>query len=279
MHVSVKNFEKYQHYKNRRPPWIKLYQDLLEDYAFTRLQDASKWHAVGFFLLASRYENRIPFDLPFITRELKANSPVDIDELVTAGFITLSEDASAMLAGRKQNLAVETETETETEEVQEHIAPNGASGGVAVILRSDAESTGNGSAEPRANAVRAVLTGVATASRRRSDADKMRATQAEFLFAYWAAVMQSPRSLFDPKRRAKIESALRANHGDVGELLYAIDGARKTPYLMGENETGTKYNGVETVFRDRAQIEKLAGKCPGYVRGEPHPRLQELGAA
>lgn len=276
MHVSVKNFEKYQHYKNRRPPWIKLYQDLLEDYAFTRLQDASKWHAVGLFLLASRYENRIPFDLAFITRELKANAAVDIDELVSAGFVTLSDDASAMLAARKQNLVVETETETETEEEQTHTAPNGAGGGVSVVLRS----TVNGSAEPKAHhAVRTVLTAVADTSRRRTDADRERSAQAEFVFAYWAAVMQSPKSLFDDKRRRRIEGALRANHGDVGELLYAIDGARKTPYLMGENEQGTKYNGIDTVLRDRAQIEKLASKCAGYTRQEPHPRLQELGAA
>ena len=274
MHVSVKNFAKYQHYKNRRPPWIKLYQDLLEDYAFTRLQDASKWHAVGLFLLASRYDNMIPFDLPFITREIKANSPVDIDELVSSGIITLSDDASTLLAERKQNLPVEAETETEVEREETNTAPNGAVRvGTAVVLRSDAEPRANGAV----GAVRAVLSGVATASRRRDDADRQRAIQAECVFAYWKVVMDHPKALFDEQRKARIERALRQNRGDVGELLYAIDGARKTPYLMGDNKTQTKYDGVETVLRDRAQIEKLANMCAGYKRNEPHPRITELG--
>ena len=158
--------------------------------------------------------------------------------------------------------------------VPEPIAPNGAGGGVAVVLRSDAEPSVNGN-----SAVRSVLAATADTSRRRSDADRERAGKAEFVFAYWAVVMQSRKSLFDDKRRRKIESALKENHGDVSELLYAIDGARKTPHLMGENEQGQKYNGIETVLRDRAQIEKLASKCAGYTRDEPHPRLQELGAA
>jgi hypothetical protein len=282
MHVSVRNFEKYQHYKTRRPPWIKLYQDLLEDYAFTRLQDASKWHAVALFLLASRYENRIPFDLAFITREVKANSPVDLDELVSAGFITLSEDASNALAARKQNLAVETEAEREIEAEETTTAPIGAR--VGVVRSDSANGSGTGTAlipvssDPRTR-IGAVLTGVAEGARRRGDADRERAGQAEFVFAYWALVMEHPRAIYDDKRKRRIESALRENRGDVGELLYAVDGARKTPYLMGENETRTRYDGIETVLRDRAQIEKLAAKCPAYQRGEPHPRLKELEAA
>jgi DNA-binding NarL/FixJ family response regulator len=31
---SVKNFERFQHYKDRSPPWIKLYNELLDDYEF-----------------------------------------------------------------------------------------------------------------------------------------------------------------------------------------------------------------------------------------------------
>lgn len=158
-------------------------------------------------------------------------------------------------------------TESETEEKHVDLPVDEP---VAVVLRSDSE--------PR-SALRAVLTGVAEASRRRSDADRERSAQAEFVFAYWALVMQHPRALFDDKRRRRIEAALRENKGDVGELLYAIDGARKTPYLMGENQTQTRYDGVETVLRDRAQIEKLASMSAAYKRNEPHPRIAELGVA
>lgn len=124
-YLSIKNFETFQHYRTRRPPWIKLYQTLLEDYAFTRLSDTSKWHLVGLFLLASRYDNKVPYDLPWITAETKSTSPIDIDELVIAGFVTVCDAraplaarkhrASKTLEPRKQNAMIERETERETE--------------------------------------------------------------------------------------------------------------------------------------------------------------------
>jgi hypothetical protein len=32
-----KNFEQFQHYKDRNPPWIKLWTRLLDDYEFNEL--------------------------------------------------------------------------------------------------------------------------------------------------------------------------------------------------------------------------------------------------
>ena len=137
-YLSVKNFDQYQHYRDRRPPWIKLYQTILEDYAFTRLPSASKWHLVGLFLLASRYENKIPYDLPWITGELKATEAIDVDELVIAGFVTVSDARNALaprkhraskpLAARKQNAMPERERERERETEQTLPAPDGAAG-------------------------------------------------------------------------------------------------------------------------------------------------------
>jgi len=114
-HLAVKNFEHFQHYKDRRPPWIKLYQEVLEDYEFTRLQDASRSHLLAIWLLASRYENRIPYDADWIGRAILASSPVDLDVLISAGFLTVCDGASDTLAGRKQDAKPETEEETEAE--------------------------------------------------------------------------------------------------------------------------------------------------------------------
>ena len=30
-HLRVRNWERYQHYKERNPPWIKLYVELLDE--------------------------------------------------------------------------------------------------------------------------------------------------------------------------------------------------------------------------------------------------------
>ena len=116
-YFSVKGFEKHQHYKDRNPPWIKLYNDVLDDYEFGALPDASKAHLVAIWLLASRYKNRIPLDAKWIERRINANESVDLNVLASAGFIIVEQGCSETLADRKQDACLETETETETEKI------------------------------------------------------------------------------------------------------------------------------------------------------------------
>jgi hypothetical protein len=117
---SVKNFDKFQHYKDRSPPWIKLYNELLDDYEFGRLQDASKMHLIAIWLLASRSDNVLPYDSEWIARRINATSKVNLDQLVEAGFIVpnqplhnAEQDASKPLAKCLPRDRGETEGETE----------------------------------------------------------------------------------------------------------------------------------------------------------------------
>lgn len=113
---AVKNFEKFQHYKDRSPPWIRLYNSLLDDYEFGRLPDASKAHLLAIWLLASRYENKIPYDPEWVARRINATSPVDLDGLAEAGFIVADQSCSGALAERKQDAMPEKRrAEAETE--------------------------------------------------------------------------------------------------------------------------------------------------------------------
>lgn len=103
----VKNFDRFQHYKDRSPPWIKLYNELLDDYEFSRLPDASKWHLIAIWMLASRSENKIPLDPTWVARRINADCEVNLDALLAAGFIVADQslqeteqDASAALAER-----------------------------------------------------------------------------------------------------------------------------------------------------------------------------------
>ncbi len=113
--LRVKNLEKHQHYKDRRPPWIKLHSEVLDDYDFACLQDASKAHLMLIWVLASRLDNKIPYDLAWITKQLSATVAVDVEELIMQGFIEVFDDGSKVLAPRKQSAMPETERETETE--------------------------------------------------------------------------------------------------------------------------------------------------------------------
>lgn len=116
-YLSVKNFDRFQHYKDRSPPWIKLYRDVLSDYDFTRLPDASKSHLMLIWLLASSMDNRLPNDADWLTKAIHATETVNITVLVSAGFLVLCGDASAPLAERQQHARLEEgEVEGETEQ-------------------------------------------------------------------------------------------------------------------------------------------------------------------
>ena len=128
-YFSVKNFDKFQHYKDRKPPWIKLYNDLLDDYEFAALPDASKMHLIAIWLLASRYENRIPHDTEWISRRINATENIDLDALVGAGFILLNQplptpEQVASKAPATCSLETEGETETKTETASNEAPPN-----------------------------------------------------------------------------------------------------------------------------------------------------------
>jgi len=113
-YLRVRNLPKYQHYKHRNPPWIKLHRELLDDYDFAHLPDASKAHALCLMLLAARLDNFIPYDPLWIAQKIQAQSPVDLDGLLEIKFIEVAHGASKPLASRKQNATLEREGEKST---------------------------------------------------------------------------------------------------------------------------------------------------------------------
>ena len=99
---SVKNWNEFQHYKDRNPPWIKLHNHLLDDYEFECLGDAAKGHLLCIWMLASRTKNEMPFDEKWITKKIGASSKVNLQALVDAGFLTVEHDASTSLHNETQ---------------------------------------------------------------------------------------------------------------------------------------------------------------------------------
>ena len=122
--LTVKNWTKFQHYKDRDPPWIKLYKSLLDDYDFCRLQDASKLHLVLIWLYAARNKGEVPNDPKFLQNRLSLSKPPDIKTLITNGFLVR---ASNMLAACNQDATPETYTqETYKQETEGEKKGNGA---------------------------------------------------------------------------------------------------------------------------------------------------------
>ena len=114
-YLRVRNWDKFQHYKDRTPPWIKLHRDLLNDYEFSCLQDASKAHLMLFWLLASQVENKIPNDLEWIEKRLGTNTKIDITLLIDKGFLVLEQDDSKPLATRYTETYKEEKYKEETD--------------------------------------------------------------------------------------------------------------------------------------------------------------------
>lgn len=91
--LKAKNWEQFQHYSKRNPPWIKLHRALLDDYAFCSLPDVSKGHLILLWLYASQHNGKIPIDPRFLERKLSCEN-IDLDLLVQHGFLVREQSAS-----------------------------------------------------------------------------------------------------------------------------------------------------------------------------------------
>lgn len=118
------NWDKFQHYKDRVPPWIRLHRVLLDDYEYHCLPDASKALAPLLWLLASEHpdpacgeihatDEKIAFRLRMTVKKFQES----VKPLIDSGFFEVLHDASTMLAERVRDATSETETEIDRDTV------------------------------------------------------------------------------------------------------------------------------------------------------------------
>ena len=104
-YFSVSNWNEFQHYKDRNPPWIKLHNQLLDNYEFENLTDSTKGHLLCIWMLASRTNNKLPYDQLWIKRKIGANSTIDLKSLENSGFIEVQgveQSASKVLVSEEE---------------------------------------------------------------------------------------------------------------------------------------------------------------------------------
>ena len=116
MQLQPKNWDVFQHYKDRCPPWIKLHRDLLNNRDYICLPLASKALAPLLWLLASESKDGV-FDasteeLVFRLRMTESEVIDGVKPLIDKGFFVI---ASGVLAERKQVAIPEREREREGE--------------------------------------------------------------------------------------------------------------------------------------------------------------------
>jgi hypothetical protein len=115
--IHIRSWDRFQHYKDRDPPWIKLYRDLLTTESWALGTDDSRLVQVASILLAARYQNATPLN-PALIRKVAS---LDMSEarllsavtyLSDTGFLEIQGDADERkrsASGALASCASETE--------------------------------------------------------------------------------------------------------------------------------------------------------------------------
>jgi hypothetical protein len=121
--MQVKNWAKFQHFKDRRPPWVKLYRDILDDIEWHKLDGDSAKMLINIWLIASEYSGEVP-DTATLAFRLRITENQVKKALSSLGHWLISEryqdDISVIQKISATDIEVplrereETETEKET---------------------------------------------------------------------------------------------------------------------------------------------------------------------
>jgi hypothetical protein len=110
---KIRNWKKFQHFKDRRPPWIKLYRELLDDPNWHDLNPEASKALIMLWLLASELDGYLP-DIRTISFRLRI-SYKETKTILSQLSQWLECDDINVISKRYQDDTPETETETETE--------------------------------------------------------------------------------------------------------------------------------------------------------------------
>lgn len=95
---------------------------------------------------------------------------------------------------------------------------------------------------------------------------RARREQVAAVFDHWRQIMDHARSVLDDKRRKLIEARLKDGYS-AEDLTNAITGCSLSPFHMGHNEQGTRYDGLELILRDGSKVDKFLAT----YRNPPRP--------
>jgi hypothetical protein len=111
--MRIKNWTKFQHFKDRRPPWVKLYRDILDDLEWHELDPLAAKVLVMLWLIASENEGQIP-DNKTLAFRLRLTEVKTKEIIIKLSHWLEQDDINKISKGYQVDLP-ERETETETE--------------------------------------------------------------------------------------------------------------------------------------------------------------------
>jgi hypothetical protein len=99
--IVIPNWDRFQHYKDRRPTWIKLYPELLDDPAYLSLGIGARLLLIELWMMYANSGGQVTDSTATLTRRRNARTLREqLDALNHAGFIQLV--ASKPLAQRRE---------------------------------------------------------------------------------------------------------------------------------------------------------------------------------
>jgi hypothetical protein len=122
--MKIKNYNKFQHFKDRRPPWIKLHRELLDQRDINLISDRSFRVLIGLWLLASEDESMegcLP-EIPEISFRLRMPESDILKSFQELKHFIVDVDIN-VISERYQVDDPETETETEIKRETERERP------------------------------------------------------------------------------------------------------------------------------------------------------------
>lgn len=108
----IRNWDHFQHYRNRNPPWIKLHYELLSSSDWVTLDDTSRVLAVACMLVASRNDGVIDGSeagLVFLQRVAYLHKLPNLKPLIVSGFLVGASRLQADASNSVSSLYVSSE--------------------------------------------------------------------------------------------------------------------------------------------------------------------------
>ena len=111
--MQIRNWKKFQHFKDRKPPWVKLYRDILDDLDWHELDATASKVLIMCWLIASEDDGRLP-SVKTLAFRLRMSEKQTNDCLNKLSH-WLEQDDISVISDRYQSDSLETERETEKE--------------------------------------------------------------------------------------------------------------------------------------------------------------------
>lgn len=116
--IVIVDWHRFQHYKDRWPPWIKNYCELLHDPEYLDLPEGTRSLLHGLWLIYASSHARVPLDTRSLSRQLQLRvTMAQLERLRDAGFIEFS--ASAPLSDCEHDASPHALARAEQREVQD----------------------------------------------------------------------------------------------------------------------------------------------------------------